>query len=550
MNDKLNNNVTIIPPFKRFCMTIGELPTSYTESMTYYESLVWLCNYMQNTLIPAINNNGEAVTELQEKYVELKDYVDNYFENLDIQTEINNKLDAMAESGQLAEIISAYLEMSSVLGYDTKLDLKGATNIISGSICKTLGTGSYQTGDGHFYKIRDLEESDVIDEDNLVALTNYPELVAEKIPEYLYNSLDSRLDTIEETTIPDIQSNVSSLESSLNLLTDDRYILIGDSYSVYRPDTEGIEGWAVPLRRLLDKANDDCYIIQDNGGGFVAQGSTGTFQEGIESLTVTNPETITKIVVCGGLNDMNSTKTSIKNAINTFITYCKTNYPNATVYIGMIGWDDDALYTIDNQYSRYKVINIVLPAYKESTEYGSIYLNGVENIMHDYSEYYDRSHPNQTMCLRLARGIKEALDTGSCSVYYPLHNITFTNANIDLTNFKIKEQIFDNTSVMFDIAQLGSEITYTSNYPTTSNNQFYVGAVNSNYFRNVNTNDPYFTCSVLITDSNNTTYKITGGFYVEFYNYVHFGSADLPNGISIKSIKLYHPYVSVPTSSR
>jgi hypothetical protein len=31
MNDKLNNNVTILPPFKKFCMTIGELPTSYLD---------------------------------------------------------------------------------------------------------------------------------------------------------------------------------------------------------------------------------------------------------------------------------------------------------------------------------------------------------------------------------------------------------------------------------------------------------------------------------------------------------------------------------------
>lgn len=193
MNDKLNNNVTIIPPFKRFCMTIGELPTSYTESMTYYESLVWLCNYIGNTLIPAINNNGEAVTELQEKYVELKNYVDNYFENLDVQTEINNKLDDMAEQGELAEIIAQYLEVASVLGYDTKSALKGAENIVSGSICKTLGDSSYDDGDGHFYKVRDLEEGDVIDDDELVELTNYPALVAEKIPDFYINELNEKV---------------------------------------------------------------------------------------------------------------------------------------------------------------------------------------------------------------------------------------------------------------------------------------------------------------------------------------------------------------------
>ena len=56
MNDKLNN-VTILPPFKKFCMTIGELPSSYLESMTYGEMLMWFCNYLQETVIPTVNPN-------------------------------------------------------------------------------------------------------------------------------------------------------------------------------------------------------------------------------------------------------------------------------------------------------------------------------------------------------------------------------------------------------------------------------------------------------------------------------------------------------------
>ena len=109
----MNNNlqpINTIPNFKRFCMTIGELPTSYLETMTYYEMLVWFTEYMKNTIIPTINNNGLAVKELQDKYIELKNYVDNYFTNLDVQQEINNKLDAMAESGELTNLIKNYVD--------------------------------------------------------------------------------------------------------------------------------------------------------------------------------------------------------------------------------------------------------------------------------------------------------------------------------------------------------------------------------------------------------------------------------------------------------
>lgn len=201
MNDNLENKVVILPPFKRFCMTIGEIPTSYLESMTYYEMLLWFTNYLQNTVIPAINNNGEAVTELQEKYIELKNYVDNYFDNLDIQTEIDNKLDEMAESGQLADIIAQYLEVNSVLGFDTKASLKAAENLVNGSIVRTLGTNTYNDGKGNFYKIRTVTTGDVIDDDNILALSEYPTLIAEKMPDYRMDRVESNLSIINEDPI-------------------------------------------------------------------------------------------------------------------------------------------------------------------------------------------------------------------------------------------------------------------------------------------------------------------------------------------------------------
>lgn len=111
-NNELPNNPTIqsetIRPFRKFCttiMTIGSLPSSYQEAMSYQELLLWLCNYLENTVIPAFDNNANAIQELQNLYVELKDYCDNYFTNLDVQEEINNKLDDMAENGELNPLL-------------------------------------------------------------------------------------------------------------------------------------------------------------------------------------------------------------------------------------------------------------------------------------------------------------------------------------------------------------------------------------------------------------------------------------------------------------
>ena len=149
-----------LSPFKCMVMTIGELPSSFVESMTYYEALAWLDNYLEKTLIPAINNNAEAVQELQDLYIELHDYVANYFDNLDVQEEINNKLDAMAEAGTLQEIIDEYLQSNVAWTFDTVADMKLATNLVDGSYARTLGFRAIGDGGGAIYKISDTGTAD------------------------------------------------------------------------------------------------------------------------------------------------------------------------------------------------------------------------------------------------------------------------------------------------------------------------------------------------------------------------------------------------------
>ena len=170
-------NIKTITPFKCMCMTIGNLPTSYFESMSYYECLTYLVKFLEREVIPTVNNNSEVVKELQ-------DYMEHYFDDLNIQEQINNKLEEMATSGELVEIIGAYFNAMGFIGFNTKADMVAADNLIDGTKCKTLGTLTYNDGFGETYLIRELEESDTIDGTNLVALTNFPELVAERIPDY------------------------------------------------------------------------------------------------------------------------------------------------------------------------------------------------------------------------------------------------------------------------------------------------------------------------------------------------------------------------------
>lgn len=171
-----------LPPFKAWLAS--NIPAVYDNTMTYYEELVALIKYLQDTVVPAVNDNASAVTTLSEAIETLQAYVDNYFNNLDVQEEINNKLDQMAEDGALQEIIGAYLNANAVWGFDTVADMKSSTNLINGSFAKTLGYYTKNDGGSATYKIRNITNDDVVDEATIIEMGDGSnDLIAELIVE-------------------------------------------------------------------------------------------------------------------------------------------------------------------------------------------------------------------------------------------------------------------------------------------------------------------------------------------------------------------------------
>ena len=150
------------------------------DAVTDYELLCLVVDHL-NEVIKNSNEQNTVIQNLYNAFVALKDYVDNYFDNLDVQEEIDNKLDEMAKSGELADIIAQYLELAGVLAFNTLNDLKNAENITEGSICKTLGYNTYNDGKGYYYKIRKITVDDVVDNLNIIAITGSDTLIAERI---------------------------------------------------------------------------------------------------------------------------------------------------------------------------------------------------------------------------------------------------------------------------------------------------------------------------------------------------------------------------------
>lgn len=169
-----------LPPFKAWLAS--NIPAVYDNTMTYYEELCALIKYLQDVVIPALNHNAEAVTTIATAVEQLQKYVEDYFKNLDVQEEINNKLDEMADDGTLQEIIGAYLDASAVWGFDNVADMKASTNLINGSYAQTLGYYAKNDGGEGLYKIRTITNEDSVNGGTIIAMDDVS-LVAELIVE-------------------------------------------------------------------------------------------------------------------------------------------------------------------------------------------------------------------------------------------------------------------------------------------------------------------------------------------------------------------------------
>lgn len=96
MNKKENYN--ILEPIKFYCQKV--LPLVYDDSLSYYELLCKVVDYLNNT-INEVNTNYKNIEELYNIITQLKEYVNNYFENLDIQKEVNTKIEELIIDGRL-----------------------------------------------------------------------------------------------------------------------------------------------------------------------------------------------------------------------------------------------------------------------------------------------------------------------------------------------------------------------------------------------------------------------------------------------------------------
>lgn len=201
-------------------------------------------------------------------------------------------------------------------------------------------------------------------------------------------------------------TNLDALSNKVTKLHHKGYIFIGDSYTQgYSPDGNISNTF---VNQIINNLKITDVKISANGGACFAD-SANNFLTLLKNINVTDKNSITNIVVFGGYNDYSWSKTDITTGMTNFFNYAKTNYPNAIISIGYVGFCTDSS-TYSKRADSISVYNEV------SGHLGGNYLSGCEYILHNTNEMSsDGKHPNITGHKMLASYCTTALMNGSCN---------------------------------------------------------------------------------------------------------------------------------------
>lgn len=101
----INFTYTNLTPFKWYVLENFPFIEADFDALTNWQLFCKLGKEM-NKIINSVNLSGEQVETLTTAFNNLQNYVNNYFSDLNIQEEVNNKLDEMVKDGTLANIIN------------------------------------------------------------------------------------------------------------------------------------------------------------------------------------------------------------------------------------------------------------------------------------------------------------------------------------------------------------------------------------------------------------------------------------------------------------
>lgn len=270
----MNNMFNRIPPFKWFVLQNFPFIEEDFDAITNYQLLCKIVEYL-NTTINKTNELGNQVEVLT-----------NWFNNLDVQDEIDNKLDEMALDGTLAEIINEQIF--------TELNNQVETN----------------TGD-----IADLKDADITLQGNIDTLTN----------------------NLEENRNP------------IDFYAGKNFVVFGDSFSQPSIPNSEDEYWVRQVAQATGMTRFN-FAIAGAGFGRSTNLLSTQLTTAQNQMTATQKSNTAIVIIYAGYNDMlnNISEEDIESNFISLVTNTISTFPNAKIIVAPFNWGYGYLSRLQN----------------------------------------------------------------------------------------------------------------------------------------------------------------------------------------------------------
>lgn len=173
---------------------------------------------------------------------------------------------------------------------------------------------------------------------------------------------NAQVEDYRQTTLQ-VREEADEINNTLsNLPVYPKIIFIGDSYATGEGPDSSTTPWPNIVARYLGLTqNTDYWVGAKGGASWAGIDGRPSFLSLLQTLedSITNKNIITNIIVCGGVNDAIGTVSDGLTAQGNFYNYVRTNYPNAKIQIGLIGWGLSAS-------ERSSVLQVSFPLYTRS----------------------------------------------------------------------------------------------------------------------------------------------------------------------------------------
>lgn len=407
---------THIPKFRRFVLQNFPFIEEDFDALTDYELICKVIEFLnrvitsQNEVVAEVERfetdvNDEIDTfetnitnnfnRLEGLFNDLKSFVDNYFDNLDVQQEINNKLEQMAEDGTLQEIITAYIQSNVAWTFDTVAEMKQASNLIDGSYAQTFGYNSVNDGGGAKYKIRTMTGEDIVDNMTIIAIDQT--LIAELIFEPVMTT--KQFGAGVNTDLDVLKKSIANCD---NLILSSDMTITPQQIEISKDITIDFNGHKITM-----EDNDSvtfASLFRITGGNVVFK--NGEIDGNSEGQTVTSVINNTGVTITSGTISLYSMK--IYNCLYEGVITngnCNLNIHDSKLYncgrndIAILSWNN---VIIENcEFDGYlaggeNIANIDVEPYEAQSSFGNITINNCVfkgNKLHAISNYLDA---NQT----------------------------------------------------------------------------------------------------------------------------------------------------------